>query len=81
MKTRISFVSVQLICLNPYNGWEADVPNEMFNQYMAAFRRLDEMQAKLAEYMQPQAERVDQQMAEYLARKGLTLVKVEDSSS
>ena len=77
MKIRVLYIQVGMISLNPINGWDAEVPTDLYNEYMTAFRKMDEALVNLSDYLLPQAERADGKMEQHLIRKGLTLLKPE----
>lgn len=74
MKTRVTVVPAQTFCLNPLNGWDAEVPDELYTEYFAAVRKLHDLQLQLIEVLQPQAVAADRAYDEYMNKNGLTLV-------
>lgn len=80
MKTRVQNIQVSVVALNPYNGWEAELPIELYNEYMEAFHKFDASLSRIAEVLRPQAVNVDKMVAEHQDRKGLKLLEVPEDS-
>jgi len=74
MKTRIAPTApFALYDINPYNGWDIEVPEKLVVRYQTTIALLDKLHRELAEIILPQAEAVDIKMNEYQACRGLPL--------
>ena len=75
MKTRATTAEVSVVILNPYNGFDVDVPDDLFEEYMQALKHFDNMRAKLGTALMSQAEAFDRKMSRWNDRNGLSLVQ------
>jgi len=71
MKTRLLFVPYQLFAFQPYNGFDVEIDEAKVLEYMQAIRRLDDLHEEIRALLEPQAEAVDQAVADFFKRNGL----------
>jgi len=74
MKTRVNFTEVTIFNLNPFTGWDAEVPEELYLRYLKACREFGSVAKELFEHLQPFAEEVDRETERHFARNGLSLL-------
>ena len=74
MKTRVSFVEVTVVVLNPVNGWDANIPDKLYGEYIAAFRKFDEVASLLGNHLLPKAELAYKAVMDFYKRNGLSLL-------
>lgn len=75
MKSRALFIDVSVLILNPLNGFDVEVPDELYEEYLKAFRRFDNVRIRLSKVLQPQAEAFDEKMNQWHVRNGLSVVE------
>jgi hypothetical protein len=75
MKTRATFTEISILILNPLNGWDVDVPDELYEEYMRALRQFNCIRVKLGTALTPQAEAFDKKMNQWHDRNGLDVIE------
>lgn len=73
MKTRLSFGQIDFMFLNPFNGIDVEVPDELWQTYRQACNQLSLIQEELRRILTPQCEAADERYDRWQAREGLSI--------
>lgn len=75
MKIRMTTAEIEIINLNPVNGIDVELPDELYDRFVRVWKQVDAIHDEVHEAISPQIDTALEALEQWHTKHGLTMIK------